>query len=67
MLTLACARNESVTFVHKLEQLYAYFSTAGEDTRIFGFGADAPVEKRKLDTVSGIPEGARLLHPSREP
>jgi hypothetical protein len=65
---LACASNESVTFSGKLEQLYAYFSTAGEDTRIFGAVATAAVEKRRLSTLGGlpvIPEGSRVVHPTR--
>ena len=66
--SLACASNESVTFSGKLEQLYAYFSTAGEDTRIFGAVATAAVEKRRLSTLGGlpvIPEGSRVVHPTR--
>ena len=66
--SLACASNESVTFSGKLEQLYAYFSTAGEDTRFFGAVATAAVAKRKLSTLDGlpvIPEGSRVVHPTR--
>ena len=50
MASLACkCEASSVTLLDKLEQLYAYFSTAGEDTRIFGFGAtEAPVSSRTL-------------------
>jgi hypothetical protein len=40
--TLACAFKENFTFAHKAEQLYAYLSTAGEDTRLFGFDASLP-------------------------
>jgi hypothetical protein len=60
--SLACVRNQSLTLMHKLEQVYAYFSTAGEDTRIFGFGATAAVKKSVQDSVGGIPIGARMLH-----
>ena len=66
--SLACASNESVTFSGKLEQLYAYFSTAGEDTRFFGAVATAAVAKRRLSTLGGlpvIPEGSRVVHPTR--
>ena len=54
MASLACASNESVTFSGKLEQLYAYFSTAGEDARIFGAVATAAVEKRRRSTLGGL-------------
>ncbi len=66
--SLACASNESVTFSGKLEQLYAYFSTAGEDTRFFGAVATAAVAKKKFSTLDGlpvIPEGSRVVHPTR--
>jgi hypothetical protein len=66
--SLACASNESVTLSGKLEQLYAYFSTAGEDTRIFGAVATAAVAKRRVSTLGGlpvIPEGSRVVHPTR--
>ena len=52
--SLACASNESVTFSGKLEQLYAYFSTAGEDARIFGAVATEAVEKRRRSTLGGL-------------
>ena len=48
----------------KLEQLYAYFSTAGDDTRIFGFGATSAPSKRRLTTLDGLPEGSRVVHPT---
>jgi hypothetical protein len=66
--SLSCASNESVTFSGKLEQLYAYFSTAGEDTRIFGAVATAAVAKTKVCTLGGlpvIPEGSRVFHSTR--
>ena len=66
--SLACASNESVTFSGKLEQLYAYFSTAGEDTRFFGAVATAAVAKNRRSTLGGlpvIPEGSRVVHPTR--
>jgi hypothetical protein len=66
--SLACASNESVTFCGKLEQLYAYFSTAGEDRRIFGAVATVAVAKRRLSTLDGLPvmpEGSRVVHPTR--
>ena len=62
MLACGC---ESVTIMNKLEQLYAYFSTTGEDTRIFGFGEGAPVMRGKIDCIGGLPEGSRLVHPTR--
>jgi hypothetical protein len=62
---LACARNESVTFSHKLEELYAYFSTAGEDARFFHLLSTDPVERKRHDSVGGIPEGSRVEHPTR--
>jgi hypothetical protein len=65
---LACECKESATFVgkllDKLEQFYAYFSTAGEDMRFFGFFDTAPVVRARLDTVAGLPEGSRVLHPT---
>ena len=39
-----CARLHSCIYRAVTRRRYAYFSTAGEDTRIFGFGATAPVE-----------------------
>ena len=70
MASLGCARsrNESVTFTDQLEQLYAYFSTAGEDTRIFGFGETTAAGFRDLKrglSRNGIPEGTRVSHPTR--
>ena len=70
--SLGCARSrkESVTFTDQLEQLYAYFSTAGEDTRIFGFGETTTSRFRDSDlkrvlSRNGIPEGTRVSHPTR--
>ena len=64
---MACESKKSPTFVgkllDKLEQFYAYLSTAGEDMRFFGFAETAPVVRKRLDTVHGLPEGARVLHP----
>jgi hypothetical protein len=47
---LACACKESPTFLHKLEQLYAFFVTAGEDTRIFGLHSTTPVMRGRSST-----------------
>jgi hypothetical protein len=64
---LACESKKSPTFagkvLDKLEQFYAYLSTAGEDMRFFGFAETAPVVRKRLDTVHGLPEGARVIHP----
>ena len=69
---MGCARsrNESVTFTDQLEQLYAYLSTAGEDTRIFGFGETTTSRFRdsnlkRVLSRNGIPEGTRVSHPTR--
>jgi hypothetical protein len=34
--SLACMRNESASCLDRLEEVYAYLVTAGEDTRVFG-------------------------------
>jgi hypothetical protein len=49
--------SQTASGTNKMEQLYAYFSTAGEDTRLFGFGAvEAPRLRR--GTLDDVHEGA---------
>jgi hypothetical protein len=61
--TLACARDASVSFTDKLEQLYAFFSTVGEDTRVFGFGSD--VAPTPLSALLTMAKGTHVTHPQR--
>jgi len=61
--TLACAFKQTVSFATKFEQLYAYLSTAGEDTRLFGFGADAP--PTPLSSLLTLAKGTHVTHSER--
>ena len=61
---MACESETSATCLDKVEQLYAYFSTTGEDTRVFG-SDKTPYEPNKRQSVIGMPVGARILHPTR--
>jgi hypothetical protein len=62
--SLACESETSATCLDKVEQLYAYFSTTGEDTRVFG-SDKTPYVPNKRQSVIGMPVGARILHPTR--
>ena len=61
-----------VSVAQKLEQMYAYFSTAGEDTRIFGFGVEesslvnspAGRAKRLSQSFAGLKLSPLSLHQS---
>ena len=64
MASLACESETSATCLDKVEQLYAYFSTTGEDTRVFG-SDKTPYVPNKRQSVIGMPVGARILHPTR--
>ena len=61
---MACESETSATCLDKVERLYAYFSTVGEDTRIFGSDKTAHVPD-SARSVIGMPVGARILHPTR--
>ena len=63
MATLACAFKENFTFAHKAEQLYAYLSTAGEDTRLFGFDASLPLPP--LTSLLTFAKGTFVSHEQR--